>query len=263
MQHQRATPDDRPAAGAVTARTGRAPAGPLLSAMADVQATAGNRAVQRLLAADAPVQRYRRRSSHNFGAADTGTLVEQTFHRRRDRTRKPWIETIEVAFTDVVTDVDGVDMPKGTATATYFSNAHALSSFSFVITGGPLGMRSDPGRFTVHRIEGVGYNDPTAAADIAATQGAGALEGPRRGRHRRYTKPGPGETALDVAASMSLAVFYNRGEALHFGDLDVASHGCVHVDDFDGLTQLNHHSVIGRTRVHVSYSGAAKATFDP
>lgn len=66
---------------------------------------------------------------------------------------------------------------------------------------------------------------------------------------------------MDVAASMHLAIFYNRGEALHSGDLNVGSHGCVHIDDFAALTQLNYHSVIGRTKVKVNYSGAAKAAF--
>lgn len=223
-----------------------------------LQASAGNRAVQRLLAAQAAVQRYRRPGSMNFGAADSGTLVEKRF---TSRAKQPWISLITVDFGGVVADAHGVDMPTGTATATYAANAHAQSPFSVPVTGGPTGMRSDPGTFTVHRIEGVGYNDPTAAAAIAAAQGSGALEGPKRGAHRRYTKPTGGQLPIEVAASMHLAVFYHRGEALHHGDLNLASHGCVHVDDFSRLTQLNYHSVIGRTRVKVSYSGAAKTRF--
>ncbi len=225
-----------------------------------LQRSAGNHAVQRLLAVDPVVQRYRRSGAMNFGGADTGTLLEESF---RSRTKQAWISLITVDFDSVVVDSSGVDIPKGTATATYFSNAHALASFSVTVTGGPSGMRSDPGTFTVHRIEGVGYNDPTAAADIAATQGAGALEGPKRGAHRRYTKPTVGQLPREVAASMHLAVFYNRGEGLHFGDLNLASHGCVHIDDFAKLTQLNYHSVAGRTRVKVGYSGAAKTRFAP
>ncbi len=225
-----------------------------------LQASVGNRAVQRLISGGTVVQRYRRAGAMNFGGADAGALVESTF---KSRTKQPWISSIAVSFGSVVTDVHGVDMPQGTATATYFANPHALSSFALPVTGGPTGMRSDPGTFVVHRIEGVGYNDPSAAATIAATQGAGALEGPKLGAHRRYTKPTAGQLPRNVGASMHLAVFYNRGEALHFAPPDEASHGCVHITDFARLTQLNYHSVIGRTKVTVEYTGAAKTMFAP
>lgn len=221
-----------------------------------LQRSAGNQAVQRLLA----VQRYRPKTAMNFGAVDTGTLIESPFKNKK---KQPWISLITIVFDSVVPDAGGVDMPKGTATATYFTNPAALSAFSFEVTGGPKGLRSDPGSFTVGRIEGVGYNDPTAAAVKAAAEGEGALEGPRRGAHRRYTKPAPGQDRRTLAASMSLAVFYNAGEALHFAPPNIASHGCVHVVDFGLLTQLNHHSVVGLTKVKVSYTGAAKATFNP
>lgn len=227
--------------------------------LAALQSAAGNRAVQRLLADEFAVQRYREKSAMNFGAMDGGTLVESPF---RNAKKQPWISLITVEFDSVVPDSSGVDMPKGTATATYFANPAALSSFSFEVTGGPRGLRSDPGHFTVGRIEGVGYNDPAAAADIAATQGAGALEGPKRGAHRRYTKPTPGQSRSTLAASMSLAVFYNAGEAFHNAPANVASHGCLHVVDAK-LIQLNYHSVVGRTKVNVKYTGAAKAVFDP
>lgn len=227
--------------------------------LAGLQASAGNRAVQRLLAVGPSVQRYRPATAMNFGAANA-SLKEQSF---KSLTKQPWLSSIAVEFDSVVADSHGVDIPKGTATASYFSNAHALPSFSVPATGGPTGMRSDPGTFTVHRIEGIGYNDPTAAADIAAAEGTSALEGPKRGEHRRYTKPKSGQLPREVAASMHLAIFYNRGEAVHLGNLGLASHGCVHVDHFDLLTQLNYHSVIGRTRVTVRYTGAAKTTFVP
>lgn len=236
------------------------PSLPSIHVLSSLQSSAGNHAVEQLLAVDPVVQRYRRASAMNFGKADTGALVEKTF---TSRTKQPWISLIKVDFDSVIVDTDGTRIPKGTATATYFSNPHALASFAVPVTGGPRGMRSDPGTFTVHRIEGVGYNDPAAAADIFSAHGAGALEGPKRGAHRRYTKPIAGELPKDVAASMHLAVFYNRGEALHFGDIDLASHGCVHVDDFTLLTQLNYHSVIGRTKVAVRYTGAAKTRFAP
>ncbi|MEV6238780.1 hypothetical protein [Lentzea sp. NPDC051838] len=179
--------------------------------MAALQSAAGNCAVQRLIADERSVQRYREKTAMNFGAMD-GALVESPF---RNAKKQPWIDLITVDFDSVVTDSGGVEMPKGTATATYFANPAALSSFSFEVTGGPVGLRSDPGHFKVIRIEGVGYNDPAAAADIAATLGAGALEGPKRGAHRRYTKPTPGQSRSTLLASMSLAVFYNAGEAFH------------------------------------------------
>jgi hypothetical protein len=225
-----------------------------------LQTTAGNTAVQRLLTDEAVLQRYRKKGSMNFGAADNGTLIEQEF---KSMSKQPWISLITVVFDSVVKDSNGVDTPMGTATAAYFSNKHALGSFSVSVNGGPRGLRSDPGTFFVHRIEGLGYNDAANAAQIAADKGVGALEGPKRGAHRRYTKPGVGETPMDVSASMHLAVFYNRGEALHMGPLDLASHGCVHVanSDIALLTQLNYHSVIGLTKVKVSYTGPAKVTF--
>jgi hypothetical protein len=56
----------------------------------------------------------------------------------------------------------------------------------------------------------------------------------------------------------NFAVFYNKGEALHAGPLDVTSHGCVHVDwnNEDAIKQVNYNSVIGLTKVKVSYKGA-------
>jgi hypothetical protein len=55
---------------------------------------------------------------------------------------------------------------------------------------------------------------------------------------------------------MSFAVFYHVGEALHAGPLNFSSHGCVHVDwdNEDLMKQINYHSVIGLTRVNVTYS---------
>jgi hypothetical protein len=229
-------------------------------ALSALQRSVGNQAAQRLLTGDLVVQRYRPKTATHFGAANTSALIESTFKSQKTQ---PWLSLITVEFDSVVADSSGVDMPKGIATATYFSNAAALPSFSVEVTGGPRGLRSDPGNFTVGRIEGVGYNDPTGAAAIAATQGEGALEGPKRGAHRRYTKPTAGQTPMNVGASMHLAVFYNAGEGLHFAPPDVASHGCVHVVDFGLLTQLNYHSVIGLTKVKVIYTGAAKAAFAP
>ena len=222
-----------------------------------LQRTAGNRAIQQLLTTPQTVQRYRPAGSMNFGAMDSGTLREESFKSKKNQ---PWISKIDVNFDSVVTDSTGVEMPKGSATATYFSNAHALPTFTVATTGGPGGLPTKQGTFTVTRIEGVGYNDPTAAEVIANAQGESALEGPKRGAHRRYTKPTAGQLPSQVSASMHLAVFFNKGQALHTGDLNLASHGCVHVFD-SKLTQLNYHSVVGRTTVNVKYSGDAKRKF--
>ena len=222
-----------------------------------LQRSAGNRAVQQLLTTPRTVQRYRPAGSMNFGAMDSGTLREESFKSKKNQ---PWISKIDVNFDSVVTDSTGVEMPKGSATATYFSNAHALPTFTVTTTGGPGGLPTKQGSFTVTRIEGVGYNDPTAAEVIANAQGESALEGPKRGAHRRYTKPTAGQLPREVSASMHLAVFFNKGQALHTGDLNLASHGCVHVSD-SKLTQLNYHSVVGRTTVNVKYSGDAKRKF--
>ena len=89
---------------------------------------------------------------------------------------------VSVDFNGVTVDTNGDNIPTGTATATYFANAHALASFSVPVAGGPRSLRSDPGTFTVHRIEGVGYNDPAAAADLAATKGAGSARGAETGK---------------------------------------------------------------------------------
>jgi hypothetical protein len=76
----------------------------------------------------------------------------------------------------------------------------------------------------------------------------------REGPNNRYRKKD--STGLR-AANMSFAVFYKKGEALHAGPLDVTSHGCVHVDwnNQDAIKNVNYHSVIGLTKVKVSYKG--------
>jgi hypothetical protein len=233
-----------------------------------LQPVIGNRAVQRLIKVQAKdtntlnpslIQTYRPLDAFNFGVSDTGTLKEENFNLAKDKNTKPWVQDIVITFDRVETDVNGDDIPKGELVATYFGNAVAKGNITLAVSGGPKGMRSDRGSFLVHRIEGEGYNDPTAAADIAARLGESALEGPKRGKHRRYSKP---DGAGERAASMHWAVFYNQGEAVHSGSLDTGSHGCVHVDSTD-LKQLNYHSVIGVTKVKVVYTGAAQTKFYP
>jgi hypothetical protein len=230
-----------------------------------LQPLIGNHALQRLLNVQSRqtdnsiVQTYRPLDAFNFGVSDTATLKEESFNFKKDKNKKPWVQNIVITFDRVEKDSNGDDIPKGQLVATYFGNAVAKGDITLAVSGGPKGMRSDRGSFVVHRIEGEGYNDPTAAADIAATSGESALEGPKRGRHRRYSKP---DVSGQRSASMHWAIFYNKGEAVHHGTLDVGSHGCVHVESSD-LKQLNYHSVIGLTKVKVVYSGAAQTKFYP
>ncbi|MBT2556093.1 L,D-transpeptidase [Arthrobacter sp. ISL-5] len=238
---------DRPSLPAVTFHLDQA------NLISSLQGSIGNHAVQRLLASDPVVQRYRRPGAMNFGDANGSALVEKSF---RSKTKQPWLSLIAVTFDSVTLDDDGLIMPKGTATATYFANSHALASFSVRVTGGPFNAPTDSGTFTVHRIEGVGYNDAISASKMPKSQ----LEGPNFGGRRRYTKP---TKSGGQPATMHLAVFYNRGEALHIGGATLASHGCVHVADWDRMAQLNYHSVIGLTKITVDYSGISKWIFGP
>jgi hypothetical protein len=244
-------------------RTANVPAAHLLLSL---QKSAGNNAVQRLVAHESVAQRYRNASATNFGAADSLLFVEKTFDDKSPDTQ-PWIEQITVNFHSVIKDANGVKIPWGTLTATYFQNPHALTFLPVDVTGGPVNMPADAGEFTVQRIEGVGFNDPEAAAKIEREQGKKALEGPiqegpKGVKRRRYTKSGPGQKWFNVSASMHLAVFYNEGEALHSGD-PVASHGCVHMANVLRMIQLNYHSVIGKTKVTVGYSGEAQKLLAP
>lgn len=229
-----------------------------------LQTVIGNQATQRLLRGErntdahisSLIQPYRKKGAFNFGVSNTSTLKEDSFRFKRDKRNKPWIKKIVITFDKVKTDSNGDEIPEGQLVATYFANKETLADITLTVTGGPKGLKSDPGTYTVHRIEGEGYNDPAAAAATPASK----LEGPKRGGRRRYSKPDP--ITGQRSASMNWAVFYNRGEAIHDGFLDVGSHGCIHVDS-SSLVQLNYHSVIGHTKVTVKYSGAAKTKFFP
>jgi hypothetical protein len=189
---------------------------------------------------------YRSRKAFNFGVANDPLLKEDSFHPAKDKSTKPWISLVKVGFATRTTDANGAKFWKGSATATYHNNPVKGSDFSFPVAGGSrsLGL-SDAGTFTVHRIEGEGYNSGL----FSGTPDPATREGP----NSRYTKP---DASGFRASNMSLAVFYNRGEALHEGPLDQSSHGCVHVNWGAGGTmkRLNYHSVIGLTKVIVSYA---------
>lgn len=190
------------------------------------------------------VHRYRRRTSMAFGELDTATLVEQDFDPRTDKATKPWIELVTVEFTTTSTDANGSTFWQGTATATYHANASKLADITFTVVGGSAELgRTDAGSFTVTRIEGLGYNSGSFSGTVdPATR--------EKGANWKYTKKDP--LTGDRPANMSLAVFYHGGEALHVGPLDLSSHGCVHVD-WAPMRRVNYHSVIGLTKVKVSY----------
>jgi hypothetical protein len=138
----------------------------------------------------------------------------------------------------------------GTATAEYYANPVALSPFTLTVSGGSGRMKTDRGSFTVHRLETIGYNSGSASG----TPGVDFFWSDREpSPHRRYSNKNP-LTGERKDANMNYAVFYNKGEALHHGLLSETSHGCVHVGSFDLIKQLNYHSVIGWTKVKVSYT---------
>lgn len=189
------------------------------------------------------VRRYRPSTAMAFGEQDTATLTERSFDPKTDKDTKPWIELVTVRFTGTATDSDGNNYWTGIATAKYHANPAKLADLTFIVAGGSAELgRTDAGSFTVFRIEGFGYNSGThSGTPDPATREPGA--------NWHYTKQDATGWRL---ANMSFAVFYNKGEALHLGPVDYSSHGCVHVD-FDAIRQVNYHSVIGLTRVKVSY----------
>ena len=196
------------------------------------------------------VRPYRPATAFNFGVADDATLKEDSFSvKAGDKDTKPWIQKVEVKFATKTTDADGSRYWKGSATASYSANTAREGDLTFQIAGGSrqLGL-TDKGDFTVQRIEGLGYNSGTFSGAAGVDFDPAEREGP----NKRYTKK---DASGDRPANMSFAVFYNKGEALHAGPVDASSHGCVHVDwnSMDTAKRLNYHSVIGLTKVSVSY----------
>lgn len=199
------------------------------------------------------VQPYRPKTDFNFGRKDSPELAEESFNIKKDQGKKAWIEKIFIHFDQIKQDEAGDWMPAGRLFAMYNANAAAPSFSSgfikfplfifFPISGGKhTELYTHPGEHTVHRIEGVGYSNATEKEN----------EGP----NKRYVK--------DLNSNMSFAIFFHKGEAIHRGGLDIGSHGCVHVDwggtsdegDTEQLRRLNYHSVIGLTKVIVTYDPA-------
>ena len=154
-----------------------------------------------------------------------------------------------IIFNTVITDSNGLKIPKGTAKAKYYQNKAKKSPVTIPITGGSdkLGQTRPKDNFWVHRIEGVGFNDST----ILGPDGTG-FSG--IGQENRYSK--------SYTSSMHYAIFFDGGRALHEGSLTESSHGCVHCGgNKDLLQQINYHSVAGATKVKVFFDGEAYNEF--
>lgn len=218
------------------------------------------------------VQAYRSKDSFNFNTDPTdpkeknpGSLQEDSFKIKKDKDTKPWIERIYIYYNGVVQDDDKDWAPTGYLLAQYHPNAVMLLDLylgpfgmpipgprfiSFPVTGGKHKEGfTDRGEFTVTRIEGVGYNDMPYTKSDGGNLDRSKGEGP----NQKYAK--------DLNSSMSYAIFFKGGQAIHSGALKIGSHGCVHVNwggsadtgDTSKLQMLNYHSVVGLTKVIVKY----------
>lgn len=194
---------------------------------------------------------YRPKTAFHFNQKDfedkpdQGRLKEDSFDYKKNKGKKPWIEFIIIDFTSKEKDIYGNEYWVGTASVKYYKNSAKLDDFSFDVAGGSkeLGI-TDRGNFTVYRIEGIGYNSGL----FSGIEGVNYDISEREGPGMRYSK--------NFIANMSFAIFFNKGEALHVGPLDISSHGCVHVPkgyNYEHIKQVNYHSVIGHTKVIVNY----------
>jgi hypothetical protein len=221
------------------------------------------------------IQRYRNKTAFNFNTdptdpkkKNTGSLQEESFNVKKDRDSKPWIENIYIYYNGIVKDSANDWAPTGYLHAQYNANSVMPIDFlagplgisipilrwiSFPVTGGKHNEGyTDGGEFTVTRIEGVGYNDMPFTKSDGGSLDKSKGEGPRQ----KYAK--------NLNSSMSYAIFFKGGQAIHSGALDIGSHGCVHVNwggnadtgDTSKLQMLNYHSVVGLTKVIVDYDPA-------
>jgi|GEM_PF-5290414 len=187
---------------------------------------------------------YRAKGSPNYGAKDSGSLVEKEFDRKAP---DPYIDKITVHFTG--TDIaDGETVPKGEVSATYADNKatpkpSAISGIQ-ILGGFPSQGLSDKGTdFKVVRVEGWGYNrSGVAKADRAGSDWPA----------NKYFKASKGDQA-----NMSFAIFFRKKQAIHFGPMDWGSLSCVHVGTLSSIRQLNYHTRAGVTKVDVIYDASA------
>ncbi len=221
------------------------------------------------------IQPYRSKKAFNFNTdpndpfkKNVGSLQEDDFSAKKDKETKPWIQKIYIHYNGVVQDSAGDWVPTGYLLASYFPNSVmspdlfpmgrgvviTIPKFlSLSVTGGKHSEGfTDAGKFTVTRIEGVGYNDKPFTKSDGGDLDKSKGEGP----NQKYAK--------DLNSSMSYAIFFKGGQAIHSGALDIGSHACVHVDwggsadtgDTSKLQMLNYHSVVGMTKVIVDYDPA-------
>lgn len=180
------------------------------------------------------IQPYRPKNSFNFGKNDIPPgLVEDSFNMDKDKETKPWIEEITVTLEKQQTDANGANMWVGNAVAKYYKDKLPLLNFPVAAGSPELGLTT-AGKFHVIRMEGVGYNSGTHSGAFDPAN--------REGPNKRYSK--------DLSANMHYAVFFHGGEALHQGDVNESSHGCVHVDA-SLIQQINYHSVLFQTKVNI------------
>ncbi len=185
---------------------------------------------------------YRDKGSFNFGRLDELGLKEEEFTNAKTQ---PWIEQVALKFDGTKTDSANDLVATGTLQAIYNSNKAALPDIKIKVVGGStrLGLSDKGTGFKVHRIEGVGYNDVV----------------PIDPEGKSYPKS---KYSKSLNASMHYAVFFKGKQAIHGGALDIGSHSCVHVDwtNLHTIRQINYHSVVGKTKVDVSYDPGALAT---
>lgn len=200
------------------------------------------------------IQRYRDPSSFNFqekdllvfiknknGIKTKKSIQEDSFDISKDKETKSWIEHISVVFNNTFNDSEypGIKVSEGVATIKFYKDS--ISTSKFKVTGGSKEVgKTDAGEFTVHRIEGNGYNSGKYSGKVDLKE--------REGPMNRYSKKG-------IGSNMSYAVFYNKGEALHEGPIDSTSHGCIHVNwNTHNMQFINFFSVINLTKVSVKYT---------
>lgn len=182
------------------------------------------------------IQKYRDLGAFNFGKSDNAVLKEDTFNLKKDKENKPWIKQINITFDKKIVDTNNLNTWSGKGVAQYYDNPAKQSEINFDAVGSSENHgKTSKGNFTVFRLEGVGYNSGKYSAPYKNSE--------REGPNNRYSK--------DLSANMSYAVFFNGGQALHVGPLDVGSHGCVHAGWI--MQQINYHSVINLTKVNVTY----------
>ncbi len=191
---------------------------------------------------------YRDKGAANFGKCNSAALSEKELSSRKT---DPWISDITITFDSTTLDASGELIPKGKLNAVYFSNPAKMADITADVVGGQASKGlTDKGDHKVTRIEGCGYHHTTVPK-------AHRITGHKRAG--KYFKP-----SERASATMNFAVFFVEGkstgnQAIHAGSLSSGSLACVHVGNDDTIRQINYHSVVGHTKVKVSYDAAPLA----